>query len=375
MKSAAGLMFAFALAGPAAARGLPETLNPRSTGVPASAIAELDKSGQGSAGALGQARALLLGNDPAQALSAFQVALAQAPQSVAALNGIAIAYDRLGRSDLARQHFEMALALEPDAADIAYNLGLAWVRAGQDRAAIPPLQRAVGGNDARVAAAARRTLARIEARLTAPAPAPATMAAVPGGPRIDMASSGEAVLVLAPAAVTPVPAAPVRMAAALPAAAPMPEIAPALSERLGDVAALTIPISLPEPTPETPAIPPTALPHTAALRLMAAHSAAPARTVDADSPALPPGLPAEDRPASPVVVSALVAGKRQPLVPQVLAQWRRAEQADVVRLAKSHRQPAPPPAPPPAPDDDKAAIRLAIARLESLISRIEVHRG
>jgi hypothetical protein len=75
------------------------------------------------------------------------------------------------------------------------------------------------------------------------------------------------------------------------------------------------------------------------------------------------------------VVSALVAGKRQPLVPQVLAQWRRAEQADVVRLAKSHRQPAPPPAPPPAPDDDKAAIRLAIARLESLISRIEVHRG
>ena len=359
MKPSAGLMFAVALAGPAAARGLPDALKPSSTGVPASAIAE-----QGSAGALDaldRGRALLLGNNPAQALSAFQVALAQAPQSVAALNGIAIAYDRLGRSDLARQHFEMALALEPDAADIAYNLALTLIGAGQDRAAIAPLQRAAAGTDARVAAAARRNLIRIEARLTAPVPGPLPAAAppVPAGPRIDLASSGEAVLVLAPSVAPAAAAAPVRMAAA----------APALAERLGDVAALTIPINLPKPEPEAPDVLPAAVHHappSPPIRL-ATDVAPPPAPARHDAPA----LPLADRPVLPPRQAPLLTVQRQPMAPLVQAQWRRAEPADIVRKVLDPRQPAPP----PLHDDGKAAIRLAIARLEALISLIEVQRG
>ncbi|MFZ4382026.1 MAG: tetratricopeptide repeat protein, partial [Sandarakinorhabdus sp.] len=244
MKAGAGLVLALAIAIPAAARG--DEMKLRTTGLPASAIA----AGQNSAGALDEGRLALAGNNPAQAISAFHIALAQAPQSVAALNGLAVAYDRLGRSDLARQHFEMALALEPDAADIAYNLGLALVRAGQDRNAIPHLQRAAMGNDARAAATARRTLAQVAARLTMP-PAPAAAAA--GGPRIDIASSGEAVLVLAPT----MPAAP---AERRPAPTGLAAVEPALAARLGDTAALTIPMALAAAAPADTAMPAVPVP-------------------------------------------------------------------------------------------------------------------
>jgi hypothetical protein len=373
MTQAAGAGFALmlAIAAPAAARGLPDDLKPRTTGINASAIAAGNDSDRSGAGALDEGRALLMAGNPAQALSAFQLALAQAPQSVAALNGIAIAYDRLGRSDLARQYFEMALALEPDAADIAHNLGLALVRAGNDRAAIPHLQRAAAGTDPRIAAAARRSLTFISARLTVPAPE--TTALVAAGPRIDMASSGEAVLVLAPAAAGPL-AAPVRMAAA-PQPAPSPAagmMAAGLADRLGDVAALTIPIHLPEPPPEAPA-----------MNLAATIDDGPApvaRQVAAMAPASSPAslpAPAEplvptQQPASvPAMVPVLATAQRQPAAPLVLAMWRRAAPADVARQAAMHR----PASPPLLPDDDRAAIKLAIARLESLIDLIEVQRG
>lgn len=368
MNPAAALIVAIAMAAPAAARGLPDAMRPHTTSVPASAIAV----GTDSAGALDEGRALLMAGNPAQALSAFQVALAQAPQSVAALNGIAIAYDRLGRSDLARQHFAMALALEPDAADIAHNLGLALVRAGQDREAIPHLQRAAAGRDARVAAAARRSLTGIAARLAMPPPAAA--AVVTAGARIDMAGSGEAVLVLAPASGTPAQPAPVRMAADRPArsgqaAAARPSalandmIDAGLADRLGDIAVLAIPMQAPAPPPEAP-------PEAPGMPLAPAARQGPpvtARRVIAAAPASPsasanPALPAHHPPA---VV------RRRPAALLVLAQWRRATPADAARPATM--QPAP--SPPPFPDDDRAAIRLAIARLESLIAVIEVQRG
>lgn len=360
MRSVAHLILAMAVAGPAAARGLPDDLKPRSTGVPASAIPGSDRLDEG--------RALLMASNPAQALSAFQVALAQAPQSVAALNGIAIAYDRLGRSDLARQHFEMALALEPDAADIAYNLGLALARAGQDRAAIAYLQRAAVGNDTRVAAAARRSLTQIAARLTAPAPTPVMAAATPAGPRIDMASSGEAVLVLAPPVAAPAVAAPTRMAAAAPPAAEPVPVEPVLAERLGHVAALTIPISLPVTASDAPPESPALVEPGAAPRRFAVLPAAPPAPSE-PTPAMPHPLPPAERPAAPVVARSAV--QRLPLAPMVLAQWRRAEPAVAAPAPAIHDQPAPL----PAPDDGKAAIRLAIARLESLIDLIEVQRG
>lgn len=405
-RPAAGIALALAMASPAAAaRSLPDDMKARATGMPASALA----AGQDSEGALDQGRALLAASNPAQAISAFRIALAQAPQSVAALNGIAVAYDRLGRADLARQHFEMALALEPDAADIAYNLGLALVRGGQDRAAIPHLQRAAAGNDPRAAAAARRTLTLIAARLTAPQ-APAAMAAAPApapptaGPRIDIASSGEAVLVLAPTPAKPQDAAqdaaPVRMAAAAVApppdqpgaAAPAAAMALALVERLGDAAALTIPqtVSMNSvPSREEAPMPAPAMIHIGPQQPQQPqrqpHPAAPRRTAVA-VPALPP-KPTLPEPAQPAnrPVPAMAAAPRPSAPAALLVRWRRADveqgitasnqtvsNQTVSNRAVSSRET---PLPPPAPDDDKAAIRLAIARLEALVSMIEVQRG
>src|SRR6185369_9054130 len=57
-------------------------------------------------------RSLQLGN-LGLAISAFQKELALNPNSTAALNGIAIAYDRLGRHDIAQRYLDLALALDP----------------------------------------------------------------------------------------------------------------------------------------------------------------------------------------------------------------------------------------------------------------------
>jgi len=374
MTAATGLVLALAIAAPAAARG--EDMHPRTTGLPASAIAV----GQTSAGALDDGRLALAGGNPAQAISAFRIALAQAPQTVAALNGLAIAYDRLGRSDLARQHFEMALALEPDAADIAYNLGLALVRAGMDRAAIPHLQRAAMGNDARAAAAARRTLAQVAARLTTPpAPGAPTLAtASAAGSRIDMASSGEAVLVLAPAIPSPpaaphpnpMPQAPMRLAA----------VEPALAARLGEAAALTIPLA---PPPQAPAEASTSAAPAPSPEPRRVASRTPAPAAPALSERLPPrhGPPEQPVPALPAILPAL-AQASPPRLPAIAAQslrgWREAAFGRL--LMAGHRKtprPAPFPEQLPAqlPGDRTALIRQAIARLEILVALIEVRHG
>lgn len=374
MTAATGLVLALAIAAPAAARG--EDMHPRTTGLPASAIAV----GQTSAGALDDGRLALAGGNPAQAISAFRIALAQAPQTVAALNGLAIAYDRLGRSDLARQHFEMALALEPDAADIAYNLGLALVRAGMDRAAIPHLQRAAMGNDARAAAAARRTLAQVAARLTTPpAPGAPTLATVSAaGSRIDMASSGEAVLVLAPAIPSPpaaphpnpMPQAPMRLAA----------VEPALAARLGEAAVLTIPLA---PPPQAPAEASTSAAPAPSPEPRRVASRTPAPAAPALSERLPPrhGPPEQPVPALPAILPAL-AQASPPRLPAIAAQslrgWREAAFGRL--LMAGHRKtprPAPFPEQLPAqlPGDRTALIRQAIARLEILVALIEVRHG
>jgi tetratricopeptide (TPR) repeat protein len=322
MKQQAGLVLALATAAPAVAgdqppeaRLLPDPGNTAALAARASA--------EGAEAALAEGRAYLATNNAVQAISAFRLALAADASSVAALNGLGIAYDRLGRSDLARRHFEMALAIEPDAGDIAYNLGWSLHLASDDRGAVPWLQRASGSDDGRAAAAARRVLALIAARLEAEASGAVRLPATGADPladqpirvasaRIDMASTGEAVLVLPgsvphPAASRPVlalsvPVEQVITAAALPLAATpadaagldimLPQVAgpealaanaaadgatadgaaaaetaaaeavaPAgnqLNSRLGTLAALTIPLAVAAPLPAVagPALPP-----------------------------------------------------------------------------------------------------------------------
>lgn len=229
MKQKTGFILALASAAPAVAGdAVPEARivpnEAANVGVAATANA------QGVAAALDEGRALLMAGNAAQAISAFRLALTADQSSISALNGLGIAYDRLGRRDLARRHFEMALAVDPDAADIAYNLGLSLHLAGEDRAAVPWLQRAAGGDDGRAATAARRVLAQIAARLEAQAAGPviappaASSAEAPmrvASARIDMASNGEAVLVLPSSVAHPMARAPVLAKAKAPLAAPV----------------------------------------------------------------------------------------------------------------------------------------------------------
>jgi hypothetical protein len=354
MSTRLALLLALCSASAVSARDLPADLRSRATPMPGSGAETLDA-------ALDDGRALLAAANPVQAIAAFRTALALDGSSLAALNGLGVAYDRLGRTDLACQHFQMALAIAPDAADIAYNLGWSLARAGQDRAAIAPLQRAAAGSDARVTAAARRALALIAARLEAPppaAPAPLRVA----NARIDMVASGEAVLVLAepprPAA-APQPAPPSATPAHLRMATTAPPLQAELAARLGDAADLTRPaqpvaVAAAEPV-QTPAPPPAA------------------RPVPAPVPA--PAKPADEAPADPATPAA-------PL-PALAVRAVRAELPALVRqlplLAPGQRRvaaaapPVPPihPALPPEPADPAADIRMAIARLERLITLIE----
>lgn len=345
-------------------------------------------AGGDSQAALAEGRSLLAAANPVQAIAAFRTALAADPRSLAALNGLGVAYDQLGRADLARQQFETALSIDPAASDIAYNLGWTLLKAGQYRAAIAPLQRAAAGADAQAAAAARRALAMVAARLEAPAPpempAPVQVAAA----RIDMVASGEAVLVLAPppqrlAAAAPRPAdirpavdkAPVAVAER--AAPPAQPVMAVLSQRLGDAAALTVPAVL--------------LPAAA----QASDQPVPRMIVLGDRPPEPPPLPAMPSPppvappppaepgAPPPVVAtvSILPGPRQPAAPAMAVQlawhgrmagsWAPASRPD----AWADWRKAAPPAIPAAPADPRDRVRMAIARLERLLSLIEAARA
>jgi len=63
---------------------------------------------------------LALGN-VALAIEAYRKALREQPDSVAAMIGLASCYDRMGRPDLSRRHYEMALAVNPTNTD-TYSL-------------------------------------------------------------------------------------------------------------------------------------------------------------------------------------------------------------------------------------------------------------
>jgi Flp pilus assembly protein TadD len=163
-----------------------------------------------------QGKALLAGNDIPGAMAAFRRLLAHDPQSLDAMNGLGIAYDRMGRHDVARGWYESALAINPDAASVLSNLGYSLLLADQPRAAIPWLQAAASSRDPRAVATARRLLSQIGARLTAEA------AAAPAAPR-----AAEIALVTTPAPAAPAPDAPV---APLLASAPAPLAVAALAE-------------------------------------------------------------------------------------------------------------------------------------------------
>lgn len=70
---------------------------------------------------LADGRVHLLANRPGSAVVAFRQASYGAPVRARAFNGLAIAYDRLGRADLAQRYFMAAMELEPENASFAAN--------------------------------------------------------------------------------------------------------------------------------------------------------------------------------------------------------------------------------------------------------------
>lgn len=91
---------------------------------PELAIRTIDSQSQEAAAkdALEAGRSLLALGRNADAISAFRKALRDTPGHGDALNGLAIAYDRIGRKDLAQRYFELAVANNP--ADVRFSENL-----------------------------------------------------------------------------------------------------------------------------------------------------------------------------------------------------------------------------------------------------------
>ncbi len=81
--------------------------------------------------AVEQGRYLLGLRQNADAISAFRRALRETPDNPEAFNGLAIAYDRIGRRDLAQRYFELAVAADPVQDRYKVNLARFFERGGQ----------------------------------------------------------------------------------------------------------------------------------------------------------------------------------------------------------------------------------------------------
>ena len=86
-------------------------------------------------------RNLQLGN-PGLAIAAFQRELAQNPNSIPAINGLAVAYDRLGRSDVAQRYLDQALTLDSNSVVTLNNLAYLHLTHGETAVAVAYGERA-----------------------------------------------------------------------------------------------------------------------------------------------------------------------------------------------------------------------------------------
>src|SRR5258708_667845 len=82
------------------------------------------------------------------AIGAFQKELAENTNSIPALNGLAVAYERIGRRDVAQRYFDLALTLDPKSAVTLNNLAYLNLTQGNTALALDY------GERARVAASA-----------------------------------------------------------------------------------------------------------------------------------------------------------------------------------------------------------------------------
>jgi Tetratricopeptide repeat len=98
---------------------------------------QLASSGQRS---IDRGKELLQRGQFADAISAFRKAMREEEDSAEANNGLAIAYDRIGRKDLARRYFELAVAAKPDEMRYRTNLARFFESSGQPELALGLLE-------------------------------------------------------------------------------------------------------------------------------------------------------------------------------------------------------------------------------------------
>lgn len=81
-------------------------------------------------------------HDYGLAIEAFSSDIRRNPNAVNSLNGLAIAYDRIGRTDVAEQYFAQALTLEPASRVTLNNLAYLHMAKGENQIAAELLARA-----------------------------------------------------------------------------------------------------------------------------------------------------------------------------------------------------------------------------------------
>ena len=229
-------------------------------------------------------------NNVALALESYRHAQREDPASVDAFAGIAAAYDRMGRYDLARRNYEAALSIEPGNTTVLAMLAASLDQQGKSAAAI----------------AVRSEIRQRMAAAASPAPAPA--AATPLATPPVAAAAPTAIPTPAPVAMAEAPLPKPDLAAALPSLAASP-----LAVTLGSIAPAAVAAAFAPDEPEAEAPAPMARPAAIAQPTVALAQSAPiASTVTIKLPpprpvAMPEGETDAAPPAAAVTVKLAAA--------------------------------------------------------------------
>ncbi len=158
------------------------------------AIRSVNSGADGAAqDALARGDLLFSRGEHALALDAYRRAMRKDPADAHALNGVAISYAAIGRHDLAREFFELALARAPQDERIHRNFARSLSAQGL-RSEADALLAELGGGAPKLAS--RPTLAQLAAVRTPAAAGPARLSAV----GLERVSMGEVRLRTAPSA-------------------------------------------------------------------------------------------------------------------------------------------------------------------------------
>lgn len=152
------------------------------------------------------------------AVKRFQLAMAEDPASVEAVNGLAASYDQLGRYDLSERYYRRALAMDPSSVQTLNNLGYSLQLQGKhdlalaffrDAAQIDPDNGVIAANAERAVAGRLEDQDAALAEAPAAEPTPAPVPAPETGLRIVRLNAGEQFLQVSPRsqpAASPAPA-------------------------------------------------------------------------------------------------------------------------------------------------------------------------